>query len=313
MGKARESALRTIDIEARAIAELKTRLTPSFDEMVATILASSGKLILMGMGKSGLIARKVAATLASTGTPAIFVHPAEAYHGDLGMIQPGDIILAISNSGETEEVLKLMPFFQTNANPVIGMSGQARSTLARHAHFHLDIHVAEEACPHDLAPTASTTAALVMGDALALALMDLRGFQPEHYARLHPGGSLGRRLLTTVRDAMRTSPLPFVGPESDMPTLIEVMTTGRLGLAVVRDGDRLCGIITDGDLRRSMRANLHRFFDLKAAALMTPHPVTIGPEHSLKAAEALMMAKKITALLVVEAGRCIGVMQVYDL
>ncbi|RMG71762.1 MAG: KpsF/GutQ family sugar-phosphate isomerase, partial [Bacteroidetes bacterium] len=272
-----------------------------------------GKLILLGMGKSGLIARKIAATLASTGTPSFFVHPAEAFHGDLGMIESGDVILAISNSGETEEILKLIPFFQSNDNLLISMTGRPQSTLARHARYHLDVQVAEEACPLDLAPTASTTAALVMGDALAIALMEQRGFQPENYARLHPGGSLGRRLLTTVRDAMRSGDLPFIAPESDMPTLIEVMTAGRLGLAIVGTAERVQGIVTDGDLRRSMRANQAAFFELQARDIMTATPVTVEPGLRLKAAEALMMERKISALLVMEGPHCIGVMQMYDL
>ena len=313
MGQARQSALRTIEIEAQAILGLRDRLDATFDATVAAILASPGKLILTGMGKSGLIARKVAATLASTGTPSFYVHPGEAFHGDLGMIAPGDMVLAISNSGETDELLKLMPFFDSNDNAVIAMTGRPQSTLARHARFHLDIQVPAEACPHDLAPTASTTAALVMGDALALALMDQRGFQPENYARLHPGGSLGRRLLTRVRDVMRTGQLPFVAPEADMPTLIEVMTAGRLGLAIVGTAEAVAGIITDGDLRRSMRASQHRFFTLQAQDIMTATPVTVGPELRLREAEALMMARKISALLVLEGRHCIGVMQLYDL
>ncbi|HID00026.1 MAG TPA: KpsF/GutQ family sugar-phosphate isomerase, partial [Piscirickettsiaceae bacterium] len=207
--KYQQSAKRVFDIEAAAIANLKTLLNDDFDGAVEAILNSSGRVVICGMGKSGLIGKKIMATLASTGTPSFFMHPGEAFHGDLGMVAPDDIFVAISNSGETEEVIRLLPFLKDNGNTIIAMTGNPASTLAKNADFHLNIAVPQEACPHQLAPTSSTTATLVMGDALAVALMEARNFQPQDFARFHPGGSLGRKLLTKVRHEMKTDNLPL--------------------------------------------------------------------------------------------------------
>lgn len=307
------SAKETIAIEAKSIKDLADLLTSDFVDSVNTILQSKGKLIITGMGKSGIIGRKMAATFSSTGTPSFFVHPGEAYHGDLGMIQKDDVVLAISNSGETDELLKIIPFFLANGNKVIGMSGNPNSTLAKNTNYHLNIHVEQEACPLDLAPTSSTTATLVMGDALAVALMKERSFQPENFAKFHPGGSLGRRLLMTVKDVMRSNDLPVVSLNSDMETVIHAITHGRLGLAIVQENKELKGVITDGDLRRGMINKKATFLDLKASEIMTPSPITVSQDYKLKKAEEMMMNRKINALLVADDNQCIGVLQMYDL
>ncbi len=313
MSRILESAKETIAIEAKSVSDLLELLTSDFEAAINAILQSQGKLIITGMGKSGIIGRKMAATFSSTGTPSFFVHPGEAYHGDLGMIQKSDVVLAISNSGETDELLKVIPFFLANGNKVIGMSGNPASTLAKNTHFHLNIHVKQEACPLDLAPTSSTTATLVMGDAMAVALMKERNFQPENFAKFHPGGSLGRKLLMKVKDVMRSSDLPKITPESNMEMVIYGITQGRLGLILVEDNGELKGVITDGDLRRGMLTNKATFLDLKASDLMTSSPITIQSNLNLKTAEELMMERKVNTLLVVEGYKCIGVLQVYDL
>ncbi len=313
MSRILQSAIQTIAIEAKSVSNLSKLLTVDFEKSVNEILKSNGKLIVTGMGKSGIIGRKLAATFSSTGTPSFFVHPGEAYHGDLGMIQKDDVVLAISNSGETDELLKVIPFFLANGNKVIGMSGNPNSTLAKNTHFHVNIHVDQEACPLDLAPTSSTTATLVMGDAMAVALMKERNFQPENFAQFHPGGSLGRKLLMKVSDVMRSVDLPIVAPQAEMETVIHTITHGRLGLVLVENEGELKGIITDGDLRRGMVKNKTNFLDLKAADIMTNSPLTVKSDVKLKAAEELMMERKINTLLVVEDNKCIGVLQVYDL
>ena len=313
MSRILESAKETIAIEAKSIKELEGLLTPDFEQAVNAIMESKGKLIVTGMGKSGIIGKKIAATFSSTGTPSYFLHPGEAYHGDLGLIQTDDIVMAISNSGETDELLKIIPFFLRNGNKIIGVSGNPASTLAKNTHFHLNVHVEQEACPLDLAPTSSTTATLVMGDALAVALMKERDFKPEHFALFHPGGSLGRRLLMTVNDVMRSSDLPVIDSQSDMDVVIHTISKGRLGLAIVEDSGELTGVITDGDLRRGMNAQKESFMNRKAEDIMTKNPVVISRDMKLKKAEEMMMERKINTLLVVENQKCVGVLQVYDL
>jgi len=262
------------------------------------------------MGKSGLIGKKIMATLASTGTPSFFMHPGEAFHGDLGMVAPDDVFIAISNSGETEEVIRLLPFLKDNGNVIIAMTGNPASTLAQNADFHLNIAVPQEACPHQLAPTSSTTATLVMGDALAVALMEARDFQPHDFARFHPGGSLGRKLLSRVKHEMKTRNLPFVSGDAPMKDVIHAMSAGRLGLCIVDEGR---GIITDGDLRRHLE-NDPELMRKTAADIMTPDPKAISPEARLAEAEALMTRHKITSLLVRDDdGRVVGVIQIYDI
>lgn len=308
----RAQAQRVIDLESNAIRNLAELLDTQFEQAVEAVLASRGKLVVCGMGKSGLIGKKIAATLASTGTPSFFLHPAEAWHGDLGMIGREDTFLAISNSGETEELIRLVPFLQANGNTWIALTGRPDSTLARNAHFHLNTGNSEEACPLLLAPTSSTTAALVMGDALAIALMVARGFQPEDFARFHPGGSLGRKLLMRVRDRMRSNDLPIVAPDDSAATVIQAATRGRLGLVVVVAAGQVCGVITDGDLRRMLEKQGDHFMRLTAADLMTRSPRVITPDASLQEAQDVMNRHAITVLLVMDGQQLVGVLQLYQ-
>ncbi|MFP4279484.1 MAG: SIS domain-containing protein [Halochromatium sp.] len=303
-------AREVLRIEAEAIAGLEANLDGRFAQTVDAILAATGRVIVCGMGKSGIIGKKIAATLASTGTPAFFMHPGEAFHGDLGMVTEEDVFLALSNSGETEELVKLLPFLQDNGNLIIALTGNDCSTLAKHCQLHLSVRVAREACPLQLAPTASTTAALAMGDALAVALMKARDFQAHHFARFHPGGSLGRRLLQRVRDEMCSDNLPFVALDASADAVLHCVTQGQLGIALVAERQaQIRGIITDGDLRRALQAHRESFFGLSAEALMTPDPITIGVDSSMSAALELMDAHHITLLVVVDGERIVGVVQ----
>lgn len=297
-------------IEAEAVAGLGRHVDGAFTEAVTAILASAGRTIVCGMGKSGIIGKKISATLASTGTPSFFMHPAEAYHGDLGMVDAHDVFIAISHSGETEELLRLLPFLRDNGNCTIALTGNTRSTLACQADHHLWVHVAREACPLQLAPTASTTATLAMGDALAVALMRARHFQAHHFARFHPGGSLGRRMLALVRDEMRTDDLPFIQPDALAAEVVATMSSGRLGIAIVSQ-DRITplGVITDGDLRRALETNQERFFQSRARDMMSPSPVLIGPDSRMTAAVELMAERRITSLIVVDDSGIVGVVQ----
>ena len=303
-------AKQVLDIEAEAVLHLKTLIDDNFSGSVDAILNTQGRVVICGMGKSGLIGKKIMATFASTGTPCFFMHPGEAFHGDLGMVSPKDVFLALSNSGETEEVIRLLPFLKDNGNIVISMTGKPESTLATNADFHLNIAVPREACPHQLAPTSSTTATLVMGDALAVALMEARNFQPHEFARFHPGGSLGRKLLTRVKHEMTSKNLPMVSSTTSVQDVIHTMNEGRLGLCIVDDGK---GIITDGDLRRHMETNAENFMQLKAADLMGSNPKTIDAQARLNEAEEMMNENKITSLLVTENNALVGVIQIYDL
>ena len=263
-------AQEVFEIEAREIANLSNRLTEDFEKSINAILQSSGKLIVSGMGKSGIIGKKIAATLASTGTPSFFLHPGEAYHGDLGMIEENDVVLLISNSGETDEVLKLIPFLKYQKNCTISMSGNDESTLARNTRYHLNIAVEKEACPLLLAPTSSTTATLVMGDAIAVTLMKLRNFKEENFAKFHPGGSLGRRLLTTVGDVMKKNELPIIESAATIKEVVHKITEGKLGLVVILDKNSIQGVITDGDIRRAMESREKDFFNLAMELHVVP-------------------------------------------
>ena len=307
-------AQEVFEIESKEIANLSKRLTDDFEKAINAILQSSGKLIVSGMGKSGIIGKKIAATLASTGTPSFFLHPGEAYHGDLGMIEENDIVLLISNSGETDEVLKLIPFLKHQKNCTISMSGNDDSTLAKNTNYHLNIAVDKEACPLLLAPTSSTTATLVMGDALAVTLMKLRNFKEENFAKFHPGGSLGRRLLTTVGDVMKKKNLPIISSQATIKEVIQRISEGKLGLVVTIDNNKIIGIITDGDIRRTMESREKDFFNLKAEDLMSIHPKLIYDTDKLISASNIMSQHKINSLLVVnESNDLVGVVQVYDL
>ena len=314
MSPIKESALNTFRAEAEAVQSLAGQLTDDFEKAVRAILATHGKVIVTGMGKSGLVGRKIAATLASTGTPSFFLHPGEAYHGDLGMIEAGDIVLALSNSGQTDEVLRLIPYLQECGNTVIAMTGNAGSTLAKNSTYHLDVSVKSEACPLSLAPTCSTTAQLAMGDALAVALMNERGFRAEDFARFHPGGSLGRRLLTRVGDGMRSEHLPTASPSSRLGEVIITISDARMGVAVILDEGKIAGIVTDGDVRRAMLKYGARFFDITADEIMTRTPKTVSVADRLTDAEQLMQDNKIHSLIVVDRdGKLAGIVELYDL
>ncbi|MBD3795202.1 MAG: KpsF/GutQ family sugar-phosphate isomerase [Epsilonproteobacteria bacterium] len=300
-------------IESQEIASLSSKLDENFENSVKSILASRGKVILSGMGKSGIIAKKIAATLASTGTPSFFLHPAEAYHGDLGMIEKSDIVILISNSGETDELLKLIPFLKEQNNIIISMSSNPLSTLGKNSSYHLNIGVSKEACPLQLAPTSSTTASLVMGDALAVALMKLRDFEEIDFARFHPGGSLGRRFLTKVANVMKSQNLPICTPQTGIKELISTISDGKLGLVVVLDGSDIQGVITDGDIRRAMESKEEQFFTLKADELMSKNPKLINVGAKLTQANEMMTKYKVNSLLVEENGNLVGVVQIYDI
>lgn len=307
-------ARRTLNVEAEALQMMAQRLGDDFLSAVNRILSASGKLIVTGMGKSGLVGRKIAATLASTGTPSFFLHPGEAFHGDLGMISKEDVILALSFSGETDEVLKIVPFIQSNGNTLISMTGNPNSTLAKNSDIHLDVNVKEEACILHLAPTTSTTAQIAMGDALAIALMKARQFTSMDFARLHPGGSLGRRLLMTVGNVMRKDDLPIVAADCSATEMIHKVSRGGLGLIVIQDGDEIVGIVTDGDIRRAMESRQAEFFSISAIDIATRNPKTINMNAKLIDAEKLMTKHKVNSLLAVDdRGKLQGVIQIYDI
>jgi arabinose-5-phosphate isomerase len=311
----RDTARKVLEIEAEAIRELIPRLDESFDRAVATLFGCTGRVVATGMGKSGIIAQKISATLASTGCPSLFLHPAEAIHGDLGRIVKGDVLLAVSHSGDTEEILALVPWLKRLGSPVVALTGNARSPLALAADAHLDVSIRTEACPLGLAPTASTTAALAMGDALSMALLERRGFTVEDFAVLHPGGRLGKKLLR-VEDVMHTGDaIPRVGPDTPMKDVLFEMTRKRLGLTTVTDGDgTLLGIISDGDLRRQMERHGYSLLDRRAAECMTRDPVLVGRRELATTALDLMEARRITSLLVADArGRVEGVLHLHDL
>jgi arabinose-5-phosphate isomerase len=305
-----------LDIEAEAVRALKARLGESFLRAHRLVLETKGRVVVTGMGKSGHIARKIASTLASTGTPAFFMHPGEASHGDLGMITGNDVVIAISYSGESEEILKVLPTIKRRGTPVIAITGRPSSTLAVEAEVHLDAAVEKEACPLNLAPTASTTATLALGDALALALLDARGFRSEDFAMHHPGGSLGRRLLVHVRDIMRKGEqLPKNSPDTLLPEAIIEMSKKGIGMtAIVGPGDRLLGIFTDGDLRRTLEKH-DAIRSIKVGDVMTPNPRTIAPERLAAEAAQVMQAHRIGGRIVVASpeGRLLGVVTFNDL
>ncbi len=308
-------AQRVLQIEASAITALANRLNGEFTRAVEIILASHGRVIVSGIGKSGHIARKIAATMASTGTPAYFVHAAEAVHGDLGMIARDDVLIALSNSGENDELLTIVPLVKRQGGKLIAITGNTGSSLAREADVHLDAHVDEEACPLNLAPTASTTAALALGDALAVALLDARGFGAEDFARSHPGGALGRKLLTHVGDVMKPADQVAMVDASDLvPFVLVAMSQGGLGMAVVQDSSgRIAGIFTDGDLRRALEKH-GDLRQLAVGAVMTANPRSIAPERLAVEAVEMMERYKINQLLVTNAdGKLVGALNMHDL
>ena len=315
VGQALALARKTFEIEAAAVLSLATRVGPEFSDAVGVMLACRGRVVVMGMGKSGHIGRKIAATLASTGTPAMFVHPGEASHGDLGMIKTVDVVLAISNSGESDELTAILPMLSRQGVPLVAMTGGAQSTLAKHAQVTLDTSVAQEACPLNLAPTASTTAQLAMGDALAVALLDARGFKEEDFARSHPGGALGRKLLTHVRDVMRTGEqVPAVAMQASFSELMREMSSKGLGAsAVVNAQGHVLGIFTDGDLRRLVEKGVD-LRSLRAENVMHAKPQTVRADALAVEAAALMEQHRITSVLVVDDdGALCGALNTNDL
>ncbi len=312
--KALELARKVLRIEAQAVAGLIDRLDGAFPKAIELILACHGRIIVSGIGKSGHIARKIAATLASTGTPAYFVHAAEAAHGDLGMITRDDVLIALSNSGEGGELLTIVPLVKRQGGRLIAITGDPASSLAREADAHLDAGVAEEACPLNLAPTASTTAALAMGDALAVALLDARNFNAEDFARSHPGGTLGRRLLTRVRDIMREiDAVPCVGENASVAEAVLAISRGGMGMtAVATERRAVVGIFTDGDLRRVL-GSVVDFKGTPVTQVMTRNPHTIGPERLAAETAQMMEEYKISQILVVENDMLIGALNTHDL
>lgn len=310
------SGRRVFEVEREGLAAVAARLDGAFAAACRAMLACRGRVVCLGMGKSGHVARKIAATLASTGTPAFFVHPGEAGHGDLGMITDADVVLALSYSGESDEILMLLPVLKRQGNPLISMTGRAQSTLAREADIHLDVSVPAEACPLALAPTASTTASLAMGDALAVALLEARGFTSDDFARSHPAGALGRRLLLHIADVMHTGEdVPTVPADASLGDALIEISRKRLGMTAVVDADgRLLGLYTDGDLRRSLADAALDVRSTRIAEVMTRTPVTIGADALATEAAQLMETRKINALVVVDDGRrVVGALNFHDL
>jgi arabinose-5-phosphate isomerase len=313
--QALESGRRVLEVEARAVRQLADRLDANFVRAAEIVLACKGRVVVSGIGKSGHVARKIASTLASTGTPAFFVHPAEASHGDLGMVTRDDVMIALSYSGESGELLVIVPLIKRLGGKLIAMTGNPNSALAREADVHLDAGVAEEACSLGLAPTASTTAALALGDALAVTLLEARGFGKEDFARSHPGGSLGRRLLTHVHDVMRTGPaIPSVPDNASLSDAIVEVSRKGMGMTAVTDaGMRVVGIFTDGDLRRALEKS-DDLRSMNVAKLMTPNPRLVRPDQLAVEAADIMEQHKISQLLVVDANRrLVGALNTHDL
>jgi len=306
----KDIAKRVFEVEIESLQHVAGLIDDSFTTVVNAILNNTGKIIVIGVGKSGLIGKKIAATFSSTGTPSLFLHPGDAFHGDLGIISPNDAIILISYSGETDEVLKVIPFLKWNKSLIISITGNPNSTIAKNSDHHLSINITREACPLALAPTSSTTAALVMGDALAIALMESRKFQEEDFARFHPGGSLGRKLLTRIKDLMRTDNLPFIQMDASFTDVLLNMSEGKLGMVMVGSKDHIQGIITDGDLRRALLRN-QDISKLSVTDMMTANPIIIDGDEFVSRVEVLMMEKKITNVLVGKKRKIIGVYQIY--
>ncbi|WP_353683488.1 KpsF/GutQ family sugar-phosphate isomerase [Thermodesulfovibrio sp. 3907-1M] len=309
-------AKRVLTIEAQSLQDLKKRINEEFLKAVEIIHNSKGRVVVTGMGKSGLVGRKIAATLASTGTPSFFMHPAEASHGDLGMVTEDDVVIAISNSGETEEVLRLIPYLKYFNVKIIALTGNPQSTLARQADVTLDVSVKEEACPFGFIPTASTTATLAMGDALAVALIMRNGFKKEDFAFFHPGGSLGRKMLTKVKDLMHTGEeLPVAYPDTVMLDAVLEISSKRLGVVIIVDENRkILGIITDGDVRRGVQKYGKELFELRASQIMTRNPKTINEEELAAVALSTMQKYSITSLIVPASdGTLKGLIHIHDI
>jgi arabinose-5-phosphate isomerase len=308
----KEYAIQCIKDEAQAVLDLTSKIDDNFDKAVDLIMHCSGKVIVTGVGKSGHIGAKIAATLASTGTPSFFVNPLDVFHGDLGVMAKGDVVLAISNSGLTDELLRFIPMVLHMDIPIIAMSGNSQSLLAKYSTCHLNVSVEKEACPLNLAPTSSTTAALVMGDALAIALMNKRHFQPQDFAQYHPGGELGKRLLTTAQDVMITENLPLLSAEMHLGEAIILVSKGKLGLGVAIENGCVVGIITDGDIRRAMERWKAEFFDRTVGDIMTRTPKTVTLQTKISEIQKIMNKNKIHNVLVTdETNKLLGIVDRY--
>jgi arabinose-5-phosphate isomerase len=310
-----DTARRVLKIEAQAIQDVFARLDATFEKAVDILFACKGRVVVTGMGKSGLVARKISATLSSTGTPSFFLHPADALHGDLGMLARGDAVLAVSYGGETEEIIQLLEALKRLEAPLVTLTGKIRSTLAKASEVALDVSVREEACSLNLAPTASTTVAMAVGDALAVSLLERRGFQPQDFAELHPAGRLGTKLLRVENKMHSGNAMPRVSIDSPMPDVIHEMSAKKLGMTTVLEADgRLAGILTDGDLRRLMEKHRGATLEMTAGAAMTRNPQTIGPHVLASEALNLMEKRKITSVVVVDGERkALGVVHLHDL
>lgn len=300
MSQVKDIAIKCFRDEAQAILELIPQLDDNFDKAVSLILQCHGKVIVTGVGKSGHIGAKMAATLSSTGTPAFFINPLDVFHGDLGVMTPEDVVIGISHSGQTDELLRFVPYLQEHAIPLIGISGNPESLLAKYATCHLNVNVKKEACPLNLAPTSSTTATLAMGDALACALMEMRHFEAKDFAQFHPGGTLGKRLLTTARDVMRSNDLPVIPPEMKLGEAIIHVSKGKLGLCVAEVDGKVVGLITDGDVRRAMESLQDKFFNVPVSDVMTRAPKCVSPETKIAVIQKIMHKNMIHTVLVVD-------------
>lgn len=300
MSEIRQYAIQALRDESEALLNLIPQIDEQFDQVVELIYQCTGHVVVTGVGKSGHIAAKVAATLASTGTPAFYINPLDAMHGDLGMIMPNDVMLLISNSGNTDEMLRLMAPLEERHIQMVAMTGSADSLMAKHANYHILVSVDKEACPLNLAPTSSTTAAMAMGDALAIALMQVRHFEQDDFAKFHPGGSIGRKLITRVRDVMYTENFPIVAPDMRLSDALIDISRGKLGLGVVMQNDQVIGIITDGDIRRAVQGARENFVNLTVAEAMTRNPKTIGPDAKLTEIQRIFRTHLIHSLLVLD-------------
>ncbi|MDY3104271.1 MAG: KpsF/GutQ family sugar-phosphate isomerase [Prevotella sp.] len=310
---AREYASQCIKDEAQALLELIPQLDKNFEKAVEMMFNCKGKIIVTGVGKSGNIGAKIAATLSSTGTPAFYINPLDIYHGDLGVMTPDDVVLALSNSGQTDELLRFLPMVLHMGVPVVSISGNPKSLLAKYSTAHITCSVEKEACPLNLAPTSSTTAALAMGDALAIALMMVRNFKPNDFAQFHPGGELGKRLLTTASDVMRSDNLPIIPKEMHLGEAIIHVSKGKLGLGVSLENERVVGLITDGDIRRAMEKWQAQFFDKTVSDIMTTSPKTVSPNTKITEIQTIMHKYKIHTVLVVDSdNHLLGVVDHYS-
>ena len=309
----RNYAIQCIKDEAEALMGLIPLIDDNFDNAVELMFRCHGKVIVTGVGKSGHIGAKIAATLSSTGTPSFFINPLDVFHGDLGVMTKDDVVLAISNSGQTDELLRFIPMVLHMEIPIIGMSGNPSSLLAKYSTYHINVSVTKEACPLNLAPTSSTTAQLAMGDAMAVALMEKRNFRPQDFAQFHPGGELGKRLLTTAGDVMRTEEMPMITPEMHLGDAIIHVSKGKLGLGIAERNGEVAGLITDGDIRRAMEKWKAQFFDKTVADIMTTHPKTVGIDTKISQVQNIMNRYKIHSVLVTDKNnRLLGVVDHYS-